>query len=68
MFYYELHVFFSRSEGYSFGISSEQELIGEDNVILEAVKQDKFRESGDERYVDYTEKLDEADYIKYFKF
>lgn len=66
MFYYEIHVFFSRSNGYSVGLTSTVDLSNDEDIIAEAVKQNKFTESGDEDSVDYVETLTEQEYKEMF--
>lgn len=65
MYYYDIHVFFSRSEGYSFGLTSLVDL-SEDDAIAEAVKQGKFSETGDERYVDCVDEISAKEYEDIF--
>jgi len=61
MYYYDIHVFFSRNEGYSFGITSLVDL-GEDDAIAEAIKQGKFSDESDANHVDIVDELSAKEY------
>lgn len=65
MYYYEIHVFYSRNTGYSFGIESPEQLDEEDAIAL-AIKQNKFSEEGDETIVDYVDEISEDVYRSNF--
>lgn len=61
--YYEVHVFYSREDGYSFGVKIESiHPLEEDQIIQYAVDNELFTETGDEILVDYTEEIDEQTY------
>jgi hypothetical protein len=61
--YYEVHVFISRENGYSFGIKIESiHPLEEDQIIQYAVDNELFQEPGDEMNVDYTDEIDEQTY------
>lgn len=62
MYYYDIHVFFTRTDGYSVAVESEKD-INEDEAIELAVKQDKFTEDGDQYHVDTVTPIDEETYI-----
>lgn len=61
MFYYEIHVFFSRHNGYSIAVKSETELTDDEAINL-ALKEEKFSEAGDHHNVDYVDTLTEEEY------
>lgn len=65
MYYYELHVFYSRSEGYSIGLQSETQLSDDDAINL-ATKRDLFPEQGDGDYVDSVDEMTEKEYKEIF--
>lgn len=65
MYYYDIHVFFSRTDGYSVGLISSVEL-SEDEAIEEAVKQDKFTEDGDQHHVDTVDEISAKEYQDIF--
>jgi hypothetical protein len=68
MYYYELHCFFRRDDGYSIGMESEEDLGHDEDAIIElAVAKGLFSEDGDQYYVDYAEAITEQEYINYFK-
>ena len=62
MYYYELHVFFNRFDGYSFAFKSETSLNSEDEIINRATELDLFTEDGDQMMVDYAEETTEDAY------
>lgn len=65
MYYYDIHVFFSRNDGYSFGLVSPIEL-DEDAAIAEAVNQDLFTEDGDQYHVDTVDEVSAEEYQNIF--
>ena len=62
--YYEIHVFFTREDGYSFTIESNRELTDDEAIEL-AVAQDKFTEDGDQHLVDRVSDLDEEEFLSF---
>lgn len=65
MYYYEIHVFFSREDGYSFAIKSDRTL-SDDEAIERAEYQYKFTEDGDQHHVDYVLEITEEEYLTNF--
>lgn len=65
MYFYDIHVFLSRSEGYSLGLASEVPLT-EDEAIAEAARQNRFTEEGDGDYVDVVDEITEKEYREIF--
>ena len=59
--YYDIHVFISRSDGYSIAVKSNEPL-EEEGAIELAVENNMFTEDGDEDCVDYVEEIDEETY------
>jgi len=64
MFFYELHVFFRRNDGYSIFVKTETNL-SEDELIEYCVKNDKFEDESDAANVDYVNQLTETEYNLY---
>ena len=60
-FYYDVHVFYSRQDGYSVPVKSEWPL-DEDEAIDFARDNDLLTEDGDCNHVDYVEEIDEEAY------
>jgi len=60
-FYYDVHVFYSRQDGYSVPVKSEWPL-DEDEAIDFARDNDLLTEDGDCNHVDYVEEIDEETY------
>jgi hypothetical protein len=60
MFYFEVHIFFSRKEGYSKYFSSDK-MLTEEEIITEAINKNII-DSDDAKYVDYTEEISESEY------
>jgi len=61
--YYEIHVFYSRENGYSIGVKIKSNFqLDEDQIIQYAVDNDLFTEDGDELCVDYTQRIDENEF------
>jgi len=62
-YYYDLHVFFSRNDGYSIPIALESiDELSEYEVIELAIEMDLFQEDGDQNQVDYVLNIDEVEY------
>jgi hypothetical protein len=59
-FYYDVHVFHSRKNGFSVVVKSETELSDEEAIAL-ALKQEKI-DSEDADSVDYVEEIDKETY------
>lgn len=58
-YYYEVHVFFGRQDGYSIGVKIDSvKPLTEDQVIQYAADHNLFTEDGDQNYVDYVEEVD----------
>ena len=60
MFYYEVHIFQSRHEGYGVGVKSEQEL-GDEDVIALAISSELITEE-EAAMCDYIEPLTKEEY------
>jgi len=60
-YYYDVHVFFSRTDGYSIPVKTDKPM-DEDDVIEFAVDNDLFTEDGDQHHVDYVGEIDEEIY------
>jgi len=61
MKYYEAHVFHSCTDGFSVFFKSDSIEEIQDDIITEAVKQNKL-DADDANYVDYTQELSESEY------
>lgn len=58
-YYYEVHAFFGRQDGYSIGVKIDSvKPLTEDQVIQYAADHNLFTEDGDQNYVDYVEEVD----------
>lgn len=61
--FYDVHVFFSRQDGYSIGVKIESmNPLSEEQIIEFAADNQMFTEDGDQNYVDYVEEIDEVQY------
>lgn len=60
-FYYDVHVFFSRQDGYSVPVKSEWPLDEEEAIDL-ANEKGLLTEDDDANYVDYVDEIDEETY------
>ena len=61
--FYEIHVFYSRENGYSIPLKIKSNFeLEEDQIIQYAVDSELFTEEGDELCVDYTKRIDENEY------
>lgn len=61
--FYDVHVFFSRSDGYSIGVAIESERpLTEDQIIEFAADNLLFTDDGDQNHVDYVEEISETEY------
>lgn len=61
IFYYDVHVFFSRQDGYSVPVKSEWPL-DEEEAIEFARDNNLFTEDGDGNHVDSVDEIDEKTY------
>lgn len=62
-YYYEVHVFFSRTDGYSIPVKVESARpLSEDQIIEFAADNCLFTDDGDQNNVDYVEEIDEKTY------
>ena len=63
--YFDVHVFFSRNNGYSIPVEMESsfDVVDDEDVINHAVENELFTESGDESQVDYVQEIDESEYL-----
>lgn len=59
--YYDVHVFYSRFDGYSIPVKTDRPM-DEEDVIEFARDNDLFTEDGDGNHVDYVEEIDETTY------
>jgi uncharacterized protein YneR len=61
--FYDVHVFFSRQDGYSVGVKIESvNPLSEEQVIEFAADNQLFTDDGDQNHVDYVEEIDESEY------
>jgi len=60
-YYYDIHVFISRQDGYSITLKSDEPL-EEDDAIERAAEANLFTEDGDQNHVDYVEEISEEEY------
>ena len=61
--FYDVHVFFSRQDGYSIGVKIESSIPLSDEEIIEfAADSNLFTDDGDQNYVDYVEEISETQY------
>ena len=61
--FYDVHVFFSRQDGYSIGVKIEIANPLSDEQILEfAADNQLFTDDGDQNHVDYVIEIDEEEY------
>lgn len=61
--FYDVHVFFSRQDGYSIGVKIESiKPLSEDQVIEFAADNLLFTDDGDQNHVDYVEEISEKEY------
>ena len=61
--FYDVHVFFSRQDGYSIGVKIESTSpLSEEQVIEFAADNLLFTDDGDQNYVDYVEEIAENEY------
>jgi hypothetical protein len=61
--FYDVHVFFSRQDGYSVGVKIESvKPLSEDQVIEFAADNSLFTDDGDQNHVDYVEEIAENEY------
>lgn len=70
MFYYLLHVFISRNDGYTIYVETPTDFgstgqINEEELLEWCRENDKFSEDGDENHVDYLESLTKEEYDEY---
>ena len=60
--YYDIHLFYSRRDGYSLPFSTESEKeLSEENVIQLAID-NKFIDTDDADYIDYVNEISEVEY------
>lgn len=62
-YFYEIHVFFSRTDGYSIPVTTDHAM-DEDNLINLARKNNLFTDDGDANHVDYVDEIDEDTYFE----
>lgn len=61
--FYDVHVFFSRQDGYSVGVAIESvNPLNEDQIIEFTADNLLFTDDGDQNHVDYVEEITEAEY------
>lgn len=57
--FYDVHVFFSRADGYSIGVKIESvKPLSEEQIIEFAADNLLFTDDGDQNHVDYVEEVD----------
>jgi uncharacterized protein YneR len=61
-YYYDVHVFFSRTDGYSIPVKTDQAM-DDDDVIQFAADNDLYTDDGDQCHVDYVQEINEETYI-----
>jgi hypothetical protein len=59
--FYEVHIFYSRQDGYSVPVKTDR-FMDEDEVIELANEKGLLTEDGDANHVDYVEEIDEKTY------
>lgn len=61
--FYDVHVFFSRQDGYSIGVKIESaKPLSEEQIIEFAADNSLFTDDGDQNHVDYVEEIAENEY------
>jgi hypothetical protein len=61
--FYDVHVFFSRSDGYSIGVKIESiNPLNEEQIIEFAADNQLFIDNGDQNHVDTIDEIDESVY------
>jgi hypothetical protein len=61
--FYDVHVFYTRNDGYSIGVKIETlEPLTDEQVIEFATDNNMFTDDGDGNHVDYVNEIDEDEY------
>lgn len=61
--FYDVHVFFSRSDGYTIGVKIESvNPLSEEQIIEFATDNNQFTDDGDQNHVDYVIEISEPEY------
>jgi len=61
--FYDVHVFFSRNDGYTVGVKIESvNPLSEDQIIEFAADNQLFTDDGDQNHVDYVVEISESEY------
>ena len=60
--FYDVHVFYSRTDGYSIGIEIESVKPLTENQIIEFAADSGLLQDGDESQVDYVQEISEIEY------
>jgi hypothetical protein len=61
--FYDVHVFFSRQDGYSVGVKIESlNRLSEEQILEFAADNTLFTDDGDQNHVDYVEEISETEY------
>ena len=61
--FYDVHVFFSRQDGYTIGVEIDSaKPLTEDQILEFAADNQLFSEDGDQYHVDYVEEISESEY------
>lgn len=61
--FYDVHVFFSRNDGYTIGVKIESiNPLSEDQILEFAADNQLFTDDGDQNHVDYVIEIDEEEY------
>jgi hypothetical protein len=61
--FYDVHVFFSRNDGYTIGVKIESiNPLSEEQIIEFAADNQLFTDDGDQNHVDYVIEIDEEEY------
>jgi hypothetical protein len=61
--FYDVHVFYSRSDGYTIGVEIESvNPLSEDQILEFAADNGLFTDDGDQNHVDYVVEISESEY------
>lgn len=61
--FYDVHVFYSRTDGYTVGVEIESvNPLDEEHIIQFAADNNLFTEDGDQNHVDYVLEISEPEY------
>jgi uncharacterized protein YneR len=61
--FYEVHVFFSRADGYSIGVKIESvNRLSEEQIIEFTADNNLFTDDGDQNHVNYAQEISEVEF------